>query len=110
MQYFGPVNRGAEPAAYRAPCELAYDDFLAWKRAHKIPSSQRKFSYWCLFKDEYGTYLNSKGFNSRVISAWLEDLLERVVNGSQAGLIPDQRAYLSLVALNPSLDQTFFCV
>lgn len=103
MNFFGPVPVHGEPTAYRQPCEEAYRDFLAWKRAHKIPSSQRKFSYWSVFKEEYGCYMNSKGYNARVLSAWLEDVLERARSTPPLGLINDNRLYTCLVTVSLAL-------
>lgn len=102
MNFFGPVAVHGDPTAYKQPCEEAYRDFLAWKRTHKVSSSQRKFTFWSVFKEEYGCYMNSKGHNSRVLSAWLEDVLDRATSMPPPGLLHDNRLYTCVVTLIPS--------
>lgn len=99
MKFFGPVRRGEDPAGYRDACNAAFEDFTSWRRTHKIHSSQKRFSYFTIFKDEYGCYFNTKGFNARVLSSWLEDALERSQQSPPPGMVADDRAYLSLAAL-----------
>ena len=103
MNHFGtlPVPYHGEPAAYRNACWEAYQRFEAWKTAHRVSSSQRRFTYWMIFKEEFGTYLNTKGYNARVISAWLEHELELAHTAPCPGLLQDERSYLSLVAVSP---------
>lgn len=101
MHYFGPVHRRGEPVAYKGPCESAFESFQRWRVAHRISSSQKRFSYWTVFKDEFGAYLNSKGYNSRILSSWLEHELEAAWTHPPPNLLPDDRLYLSLVALKP---------
>ena len=104
MHYWGPVIRGDDPAGYKQAIDSAFSDYQAWKRFHKVHTSHRRFTFWGIFKDEYGCYFNSKGFNARVISEWLEDVLRQSLHQPPPGLIPDPRAQLCLVAMN--LDRT----
>lgn len=105
MHFFGVIAKRGEPAEYREPCEKAYQDFLRWTRANKITSSQRKFVYWTIFRDEYGTFMNCKGYNARVVSAWLEHVLERATWTPPAGMLADGRLSTCLATLNPSSNQ-----
>lgn len=102
MHFWGPVDRGGmdpNPNGYKDALEAANQDFNIWRRSHKLNVSQRRFTFWNIFKEEYGCYLNSKGFAARVISSWLEDALRRSQNQPPQGMIPDARAYLALTAL-----------
>ena len=103
MNFFGAVHVRGDPTSYRQPCEEAYRDFLVWKRANKVTSSQRKFSFWSVFKEEYGCYMNAKAYNSRVLSAWLESVLDRARSAPPPGLTNDDRLYTCLVTLSPSI-------
>ena len=104
MNYFGPVHRRGDPAAYKVPCEHAFESFQTWRATNRIPSSQRRFNYWNLFREEFGAYLNSKGYNSRILSSWLEHELEAALANPPPNIVPDERLYLSLVALKPRSD------
>lgn len=106
MHFWGLVNRGDDPAGYRTACNSAYDDFSRWRRANKVNSSQKRFSYWTVFKEEYGCYLNSKGYNARVLSAWLEDVLERSQTAPPPQMVADDRTHLCLVAVTTDLYYT----
>ena len=93
MHFWGLVNRGDDPAGYRTAC-------------NKVNSSQKRFSYWTVFKEEYGCYLNSKGYNARVLSAWLEDVLERSQTAPPPQMVADDRTHLCLVAVTTDLYYT----
>ena len=99
MDYFGPVRRRGDPVAYKGPLENAYESFQNWRAAHRIPSSQRRFNYWMVFREEFGAYLNTKGYNARVLSSWLEHEVETACRNPPMNLLPDDRLQLSLAAL-----------
>ena len=99
MHFFGDVVRGDDPNGYKTALETAYQDFLAFKRLHKVQSSQKKFNFWMVFKEEFGSYMNTKGYNARIISAWLETAVGRACVDPPVGMRPDDRAPLCLVAL-----------
>lgn len=54
----------------------AFNDFTAWRKRHKLGSSQRPFTVRSLFKVAHGAYLTAKGFNSRIMAAWLAEEAE----------------------------------
>ena len=99
MDYFGHVANRADPQSYRQPCGRAFTEFQTWKKHHKVVGGQRKFSYWSVFKEEYGTYMNTKGHMAKVISAWLEHVLEEALTNHPGAMPQDPRAYTTLVAL-----------
>ena len=99
MNYFGPVHTRGNPVAYKDPLNTAYESFQVWRAAHRIPSSQRRFNFWMVFREEFGAYLNTKGYNARVISLWLEHEVETASRNPPPNLIPDDRLQLSLAAL-----------
>ena len=99
MNYFGPVVGRNDPVHYKEACENAFRDFCQWKRENKIVCSQRKFSFWTVFKEEYGCYMNTKGYCARVVSSWLESVLERALDSPPAGMVSDDRSYTCLVTL-----------
>ena len=109
MHYYGPVGPHGEPTSYKEPVEKAYQSFQRWRSANRVPSSQKKFNFWMVFKDEYGTYLNSKGYQARVLSAWLQHELEDAHRNRPANLLHDESLYLSLVALTPGKTITGTC-
>ena len=55
--------------------ENAYDAFKLWLQQSRFTCSQRRFTQKMLFKAEHGPYLSAKGWNSRVICAWLADVM-----------------------------------
>ena len=69
MEVFGAV--GTDPATWKDALNLAFDDFTQWRKTEKIPSSQKRFTYRMVTRDDYGYYLNAKGYNARVVSEWL---------------------------------------
>ena len=107
---------GAAPqrtsAGYKEALNSAYADFQSWRRLAKIQCSHKRFSFNGLFNEQYGTLLNSKGFNARVLSEWICDVLRRVrlqdwpprEHGRTLGLCrdlhEDDRSYIAEVALN----------
>ena len=57
--------------------ENAYDEFKLWLRQSRFTCSQRRFTVKMLFKAQHGPYLSCKGWNSRVVCAWLSDIMAR---------------------------------
>ncbi|OLQ13715.1 hypothetical protein AK812_SmicGene2205 [Symbiodinium microadriaticum] len=49
----------------------AHARFRSWLKNYKLQSSQRPFTVGMLFKASHGAYLAAKGFNSRLMAAWL---------------------------------------
>ena len=68
---FGAIADVTDPALYKGPCEAAFESFTKWRKDHHIQSSQKPFRYRFVFNDEYGMYMNCKGFNARCVSEWL---------------------------------------
>lgn len=79
MGAFGQIDRSAGVPGYKDACHQAFLDFSAWRKLQKIACSQKKFNYYGIFNESYGTFLNLKGFNARVVGAWLLDVCERLV-------------------------------
>ncbi|CAK9009441.1 unnamed protein product [Durusdinium trenchii] len=67
---FGDVSQG-----YAVALGEAYENFTRWRKINKIQSSQKRFTPGQLLRDGYGFFLNTKGFNARLISQWLFDLV-----------------------------------
>ena len=100
MQAFGHVNPdSAEPADWNGALQNAWDDFTTWRRYNKISSSQKRFKFRMLCRDEYGFFLNCKGFNARLISEWLLSVIVEIKHSPPPGLVPDDRFDLCLTAL-----------
>lgn len=78
MGAYGIVDRASGPPGYQAALSRAFNDFTAWRKSMRIASSQKRFNYYGLFKEEFGTFLNCKGYNARVVSEWLMEVLNRV--------------------------------
>lgn len=66
---FGEV--GEDPSTWKDPLNAAYEDFTAWRKRQKVSCSHKRFTYKQLVREEYGLYLNAKGYNARVLSEWL---------------------------------------
>ena len=49
----------------------AHARFRSWLKTFKLQSSQRPFTVGMVFKAAHGAYLTAKGFNSRLMAAWL---------------------------------------
>lgn len=86
MNVFGQV--GEEPPTWTAALNAAFDDFTTWRKLHKVSSSQKRFRYHMVVREDYGYYLNAKGYNARVLSEWL---LAKVIDvkNNLANLIDD---------------------
>ena len=52
----------------------AHVQFKQWLKRHRIPCSQRPFTVKMLYKESHGAYLSCKGWNSRVVCAWLSEV------------------------------------
>ena len=57
----------------RQQLHKAFDDFQSWRKANKIPCSQRCFTPKLLLKKCHGACLSCKAFNERVVLAWLAE-------------------------------------
>lgn len=73
---FGDVSQG-----YADALGEAFENFALWRRAHKIQSSQKRFTPGQILRDGYGFSLNAKGFNARLIAEWLLDLIIAIPTG-----------------------------
>ena len=109
MHVFGPID-SAGAGGYKDALNAAFDDFTHWRREHKITCSHKRFSFNGLFNEEYGAFLNAKGYNARVLSEWLLDCVRQTNFGQQAApprtlgvhpgpILPDERMELCEVAL-----------
>ena len=107
---FGVVtNRTA--AGYKDALQAAYSDFGAWRKSMKVGCSQKKFNLNGIYTEEYGAFMNSKGYNARVLAEWLCDVLMRVrtrnwpdraVNrtlGRYLDIEDDERSWMAEVAM-----------
>ena len=112
MGAFGEITvRTPAGPEYKAALLTAFTDFVAWRKAMKVGCSQKRFNYYGLFKEEYGTFLNAKGHNARVVGEWLQDVLTRIrlqnwpdpreprTLGRVQQVVPDERAYMAEVCL-----------
>ena len=68
LGWWGPVGTD-----YRVRLRKAWDNFCAWRSRNKLASSQRPFTSGMLFKAQHGAYLVGKGFNSKILAAWLAE-------------------------------------
>lgn len=100
MQAFGHADPdSAEPADWNGALQNAWDDFTTWRRYNKISSSQKRFKFRMLFREEYGFFLNCKGFNARLISEWLLSVIVEIQPSPPPDLVPDDRFDLCVTAL-----------
>ena len=56
----------------------AYTRFKMWRLQFRIRCSQRMFTKQMIYKTSHGAYLSAKGWNSRVLCAWLADVCGHV--------------------------------
>ena len=96
---FGQVHDLTSPEAYQTALANAWSSFCSWRKSHKISSSQKKFKYRFVFQDDYGMYMNCKGFNARCVSEWLLDVLITV---RRDGVVHDERLYMTEATLKLS--------
>ena len=61
----------------RTRLRVAYQSFRAWLKRFNLTASQRVFTLKMVFKQCHGAYLSAKGFNSRLLAAWLADECKR---------------------------------
>ena len=104
MHVFGDVTDDYKPAI-----NTSFDDFSSWCKAHGISTSQKRWSIRSLTRDGYGSYLNCKGFNARVMTEWLLHKVTQVnceVDRSQ--LVEDERAPICESALILNLFWLYF--
>lgn len=88
---------------FTEPLQRATQRFRQWMREKKIHSSQRPFKPSQLHRKGYGYFLNAKGFNARLVSEFLMEMLIEV-NGHGnrfPHLVHDERAVVAEGALNP---------
>ena len=97
---FGQVHDLTSPEAYQTALANAWSSFCSWRKSHKISSSQKKFKYRFVFQDDYGMYMNCKGFNARCVSEWLLDVLITV---RRDGVVHDERLYMTEATLKLSM-------
>ena len=71
---FGSLDDGVRTCLQRA-----YVQFKGWQKATGIHASQRPFTIKMLFKTSHGAYLSTKGFNARVLCAFLSDTSKKVL-------------------------------
>ena len=50
--------------------------FKQWRKLNHVRCSQRPFSVRMLYKGGHGAYLSCKGWNSRIVCAWLAEICE----------------------------------
>ena len=68
MQVFGGPD-----VDLRFRLRRAYSHFKAWMKEVGARSSQKCFTLKMLYKAQHGAYLSCKGWNSRLIAAWLAE-------------------------------------
>eukprot|EP00439_Symbiodinium_sp_Y106_P051170 s5247_g6.t2 len=79
--HFGPCN-GHD--SMKPLLECAYSEFMQWRRANKIPCSQKSFALRHLLKKAHGYYLTTKAYNARVVMQWLSAKLQEVAQHAAA--------------------------
>ena len=52
----------------------AFEMFKTWRKQHKVPCSQKRFTPGLVIKKVHGCYLSAKAYNGRVILEWLAEL------------------------------------
>lgn len=113
MQVFGRVDpTSTEPADWKLPLENVFAGLTSWRKQHKISSSQKRFKFRMLFREEHGFFLSCKGFNARLVCEWILSVVGDIQRNPPADLIPDDRLDLSATALILDLIQSIvvlFC-
>ena len=102
MQVYGSTSAG-----FKVPLHRAFEKFSSWRKREKVQCSQKRFSVGGLIKDEYGYFLNAKGYNARILSEWLMDEVKDLNSRPlPAGLVPDGRAKVVEIALTLVLNSS----
>ena len=87
---------GSPQTSLQARLFSAYLHFKAWQKRNRIRASQRRFTYRMLYKKAHGAYLSAKGWNSRVLCAWLAEVSEHAWNSMES---PDEELVLLTYAM-----------
>lgn len=98
MNVFGELDP-ENPNSWKAVLNASFDDFVQWRKLHRIQCSQKRFSYKTLVRPAYGYFLNAKGYNARVVSEWLLAKLI-AIRAAPGNLIFDERFDLAESTLN----------
>ena len=64
----------------RLPWQMLGLRFALGGRFTRSPLRKKRFKYRFVFNDEYGMYMNCKGYNARCVSEWLLDAVIKVRN------------------------------
>ena len=100
---FGPIAAVDSPEAYHRALENAWSSFCTWRKTHKISTSQKRFRYRHIFNEEYGMYMNCKGFNARCVAEWLLNTVTDVRHRlPMAGVMSDERLVMTEACLRLS--------
>ena len=78
--------------------DRAFDEFKMWRRANKVPCSQKRFRPAQLKKREHGYYFAAKAYNSRILLQWLSEKCNEAARAH-----PQSDLGIHAVALQPSL-------
>ena len=79
--HFGPY---AGLDSMKPLLECAYTEFVQWRRANRIPCSQKSFAPRHLLKSAHGYYLTTKAYNARVVMVWLSAKLQECAQHAAA--------------------------
>ena len=52
----------------------AFEMFKRWRKQHRVPCSQKRFTPGLVIKKMHGAYLSAKAYNGRVILEWLAEI------------------------------------
>ena len=76
------LERGwfGDPSDGKRCLRTAYDGFKKWQKENHFSCSQRRFTFRTIFKAAHGAYLSGKGYNSRVVCAWLADEINNYIS------------------------------
>ncbi|CAE7940634.1 unnamed protein product, partial [Symbiodinium sp. KB8] len=77
--------------------DRAFDEFKMWRRANKVPCSQKRFRPAQLKKREHGYYFAAKAYNSRILLQWLSEKCNEAARAH-----PQSDLGIHAVALQPS--------
>ena len=63
--------------------QYAYTMFKAWLKSNGMQSSQRCFTTRMIFKARRGAYMSCKGWNSKLLAAWMAEVLKETLENTR---------------------------
>ena len=91
LKYFGDGSLPEQVAA-------AWNDFVLWKKQHRVRCSQTRFTVKMIFKKRHGGDMSTKAFCARVIAEWVQDISMH----AWMGTTPPNRVFGQYLLAHPS--------